>query len=301
MRITQGMLNNRLLSDAAARQAEIAATQREIATGRRLNRPSDDPLQVREALVERSTVSEIEGHRRSATSATSRLDATDSSLGQLSQLIQRAKELAIQAANGTVDAKDRETMALEVDQIAEAAKDAVRVQVDGAWIFSGTDSTTPPYAFGSDTFAGNAATVAREIGPGVSVGVNVSAASVLGSGQGAADGLLLNTLRDLADHLRGGTPADLAALRGADLAGLTANLDTVNAAQATVGAAQVRVDAAVARLDDLDMAGQTRLRDLEGADLAEALTRLTTQKTAYEAALKTGAQLFQLSLLDFLR
>ncbi len=135
----------------------------------------------------------------------------------------------------------------------------------------------------------------------MSVQVNVSAGSILGSGQGAADGLLLNTLRDLADHLRGGTAADVAAIGTTDLQRLDANLETVTIARATIGATQVRVDAAEARLDDIEDAGQLRLQDIEGADLAESLTRLSSEQSAYQAALRVGSSLIQTSLLDFLR
>lgn len=301
MRITHGMLSDRLLADLRDRQTEIARSQREVATQRRIQRPSDDPLAARDAVLQRTTLEGVEAHRRGIGSAISRLDAGDAALGDLTDVLHRARELAVQGANGTLAAVDRQTLALEMDQLAEAAKEALRVQVGGAELFSGTATTTTPYAPGSDVYAGDSGTVAREVGPGVSVKVNVTAGELLGSGQAAADGKVLDTLRDLADHLRGGTDADLTALRTADLQALEANGDAVGVARATLGATRNRVDAAAARLDQVQDAGRLRLSELEDSDLADVLTRLSVQQTAYEAALRSSASLVQTSLLDFLR
>ena len=301
MRITHGMLNDRLLADLRDRQVELARTQREVSTQRRIQRPSDDPLAARDAVLQRTTLEGLDAHRRGVGSAVSRLDASDTALGAVGDVLLRARELAIQGANGTLAQKDRDKIALEIDQLAEAAKEALRVTVDGAELFSGTATTTAPYAAGSDVYAGDNGVVAREVGPGVSVQVNVTAGAILGSGTTAADGKVLDTLRGLATHLRGGTATDLAALRGTDLQALQANADAVGTARATLGATRNRVDAAETRLDQLEDAGRLRLSELEDTDLAEALTHLSSQQTAYEAALRSGASLVQTSLLDFLR
>ena len=301
MRITHGMLSDRLMADLRDRQVDLARTQREISTQRRIQRPSDDPLAARDAVLQRTTLEGVDAFRRGVGSATSRLDASDTALGELGDVLHRARELAVQGANGTLSQTDRNKIALELDQLAEAAKEALRVNIDGAELFSGTATTTLPYAPGSDVYAGNAGVVAREVGPGVSVQVNVNAGDLLGSGQGAADGKILDTLRDIAGHLRGGTAADLDALRGGDLQALRVNTDAIGTARATLGATRNRVDAAATRLDQLEDAGRIRLSELEDTDLAEALTHLGSQQTAYEAALRSSAAIVQTSMLDFLR
>lgn len=301
MRITHGMLDQRLLADLRESQSAIARTRSEITSQTKLQRPSDDPLAVRDAILQRTTLEDVSAHRRGVSSAISRLDASDTALGELGDVLHRARELAVRGATGTFSQADRDKIALEIDQLAEAAKEALRVQIDGAELFSGTATTTRPYAPGSDVYAGDAGTVAREVGPGVSVKVNVTAGEILGSGQAAADGKVLHVLRDLADHLRGGTDADLDALRTTDLEALQANADAIGTARATLGATRNRVDAASDRLDQLEDATRLRLSDLEDVDLADALTRLNMQQTAYEAALRASASVVQMSLLDFLR
>jgi flagellar hook-associated protein 3 FlgL len=62
-----------------------------------------------------------------------------------------------------------------------------------------------------------------------------------------------------------------------------------------------RATAATSRLEDLEDLTKNGIDDLTGVDLAKALTDFTAQQSAYQAALKVGAQVIQPSLLDFLR
>jgi flagellar hook-associated protein 3 FlgL len=134
----------------------------------------------------------------------------------------------------------------------------------------------------------------------VEIPINTDIRALLGDGQGARDAKLLNTLRDIADHLRGGTTADANALRGTDLQRLDANLDTLNGIRADVGARTNRLSIADSRLSGLALNTTTLLSDTEDADMAETITQYTTQQAAYSAALKAGANIVQTSLLDFL-
>jgi flagellar hook-associated protein 3 FlgL len=302
MRITQGMLADRTLRDLQAGQREVARLQEQVSTGRKVLRPSDDPLAARNAVLRGSELEAVDAHREAVDEATGWLQATDAVLGRVGNVLSRAKELALQAANGTLDQAGRERIAIEVDQLVQSAKDAGNAQQGGRFLLAGTATTAPPYAAGaSDAYAGDAGNVVRQVGPGVAVAVNVRGDAVLGGGQAAADGLALDALRDLADQLRGGTPGDLQAIRTTSLQALDRNIDLVATTRASVGATQNRVDAAAARLDEVQGTAEKVLDGLVGADLTESLLQLNAQKSAYEAALQTGARLIQPSLLDFLR
>lgn len=301
MRITHTMLTDRLLGDLRVSKDRIAEAQQQVSTGRRINRPSDDPSGARAAVTQRAELAGLARHKDAVAEASDWTDATDTALGGLADLLHRARELAVQGANGNYTTSDREKIAAEIDQLAAAAKERANARIGDRFLFSGTATTTAPYSTASDTYAGDTGAVLREIGPGVTVQVNQLGSQVLGSGQTPGDGLLLDTLRDVAQHLRGGTPADLAALRGADLQGLQANLDTISAARSANGATATRLQSAARSLDDLAFAGETRLDRIEGADMTQAILALSTRQSAYEAALKSGATVIQPSLMDFLR
>jgi flagellar hook-associated protein 3 FlgL len=318
MRLTNNMVSTRVMSDLQARYKQMSTTQESISTGKRVNRPSDDPTA---AAMERQRTGDLEGIKRSQDSvAASRsyLDAAESGLASITKILARAGELAVQGANGTLSQDNRNSIAAEIDQLTKAAKDALNVKFGDAYVFSGTKSDVPPYSLATgDAYQGDTGAIVREAGAGVTLQLNgpfvplngspagataaLTADTVLGSGTAGGDGRVLATLESLSAHLRGGTAADMTALQTTDLAALKANETTVSDARAVIGATSNRADAAATRLEDLEAATNKTLDDLTGVDLAEALTDFTAQQTAYQASLKVAAQIIQPSLLDFIR
>jgi flagellar hook-associated protein 3 FlgL len=318
MRLTNNMVSTRVMSDLQIRYRQMTATQETISTGKRVNRPSDDPTA---AAMERQRTGDLEGIQRSKDSVAagqSYLDAAESGLDGITKILARANELAVAGANGALSQDNRNAIAAEIDQLTKAAKDALNVKFGDAYVFSGTKSDVPPYSTATgDAYQGDTGAIVREAGAGVTLQLNgpfvplngtpagasaaLTADTVLGSGTAGGDGRVLATLEALSAHLRGGTAADMTALQTTDLTALKANQTAVSSARAVIGATSNRADAAASRLEDLEAATKQRLDDLTGVDLAEALTDFTAQQTAYQASLKVAAQIIQPSLLDFIR
>ncbi|HWH93094.1 MAG TPA: flagellar hook-associated protein FlgL [Baekduia sp.] len=313
MRITNNMVSARVVSDLQARYAQLADTQLQISTGRRVNQPSDDPLAAAQERLRTSELSGIKASQDSVAGAQTWLNQTETSLGQVRDALSRAGELALEGANGSYSQSDRDAIAGEIEQLVKAAKDAMNAKVGGDFIFSGTKSDTAPYSTATgDAYQGDAAAVTRDGGAGVTLQNNptfvtlggtsepLNAASVLGNGSASGDGRVLDALTQLAAHLRGGTTADLQAIQTTDLQAIKANQTAVSAAVSAVGAMSNRATAAASRLEDLEDGAIQSIDDLTGVDLAKAITDYSTQSAAYQASLKVGAQIIQPSLLQFL-
>lgn len=301
VRITDSMVSRTILSDLGAADRRLALTQRRLSSGKQLTRPADDPFGVDRAMRLRSELEATRQFRRNVNEGSGWTTATEAALTRITDVVQRARELLIDGGNDSNGPVAREAIATEIDALTESLKQEANATYGGRSVFAGTATETTPYELGgSDVYAGNAGTVARVIGSGVSVAINVSAQGLLGNGQGAADNKLLDVMRDLAEHLRGGTPADAEALRGTDLERLDTNLDELTRVRAVVGATANRLDAAGTRLDELEESGTDLLSKVEDADMAETLVQYSTQKAAYESALHAGANIVQTSLLDFL-
>src|SRR5262249_26346842 len=156
-------------------------------------------------------------YRRNVNDGSGWTTATEAALTRITDVVQRARELLVDGGNDSNGPIAREAIATEIDALTESLKQEANATYGGRFGFAGTATETTPYEIGgADTYAGNAGSVARVIGAGVSVAVNVNAQGLLGDGQGAADNKLLDVMRDIADNLRGGTPADAEALRGTD-------------------------------------------------------------------------------------
>ena len=299
-RVTNNMMSRALLTDVNSLTTRMARTQQSISSGRQITAPSDDPLGTQRSLGLRSTIEGAQQHQRNIDEATGWLQTTDDALGDISNIINRARELTVQGASDSLGQDQLNAIALEIDQLVAAAKESANASFQGTYVFSGAATTTAPYASGSDTYQGDpTGVIARTIGPGVSVQINTNASDLLGTGGG--DTKLIDNLRTIAAHLRSGTVADRNALRNGDLKSLSTNHDELNKARATLGAVQSRLDSAKSRLADVEMTTTQLLANTEDTDLAKAILELTNQQNVYSAALRSGASLIQPSLLDFLR
>jgi flagellar hook-associated protein 3 FlgL len=272
-------------------QERLAAAQSQVSSGKRIEKPSDDPLGAERAMRLNDQLATTSGYRNAVDESRSWLDATDSALDSLNQIVQHVRELTLQAANGSTSDAGRQSIKQQIDQLTEEAKSTLNSAYDGRYIFSGTKTDTPPYSAATgDAYQGDASPVVRQIGPGVSVQVNVTGDDVLSG--------LLPALRTLSSHLASN---DTAALGTSDLQAIDAGFDNLTAKRGVIGAITNRVDAAGSRLDDTSDITTAFLSKTEDADLPQALTDLSAQQTALQAALRGGATLIQQSLMDFLR
>jgi flagellar hook-associated protein 3 FlgL len=301
-RITNLMISRSVLTDLNDVSRQLSKTQQKMSSGKEITRPSDDPYGTSRALTLRSDLDGVKQYQRNIGEATAWQNISDAALAKISDAVQRARELTIQAATDSAGQAARNAAAQEIDQLIETVKGEANASYGGSYVFSGTATATKPYAVGgSDAYAGDNGTVAREIGPGVSVPVNVVGQTILGNGQASGDNKLLDVLRDITDNLRGGTAADGNALRGTDLQRLDSNLDALTQTRATVGATTNRLEAADGRLQQVEETTTSLLSDVEDADMAKTYINFSMQQNVYQSALRAGSNIIQQSLLDFLR
>jgi flagellar hook-associated protein 3 FlgL len=304
-RITHGMMQRNVLADLNAVSTRLSKTQGKIASNREITRPSDDPFEASRAMALRQSLAATRQHQRNAQDAQGWQEATEQALGQITDLMHRARELVVRGATDSADAADRLSIATELEQIIESVKQNANATYRGSYLFSGTMTHTLPYQQGAvDAYACDEAGldplvpgVLREIGPGVTMPVNTVGREFLGDGQAAGDGKLLNTLRDIVDHLNAD---DGAALR-TDGTALQGHVDTLLGVRARNGAQTNRLEAATTRLDQISGALTTQLSNTEDADIAKTIIEFNSQSAAYQASLRAGANLVQASLMDFLR
>jgi flagellar hook-associated protein 3 FlgL len=310
-RITTRMVQSTVLSDINAASDKLMRTQLRASSGKQITRPSDDPYGTSKAIALRSSVAATQQYQHNVSDGTGWMNATEQAMASMTSSVQRARDLLVQGANGTVDASSRASMADEIDQIIAGLKQDANTKYGASYLFSGSATDTVPYpkpddASGVDDayqgdLGGSDPTkvgVVRQIGPGVSLTINTVASDIIGSGQAAGDGKLLDTLRDISAHLRSG---DTASLTGSDQTALDSNIDKLLEARAANGAKTNRLDAAASRLEQVEGSVTESLSNVEDADIAQTMIDLSSQTAAYQAALKSGANLVQSSLMDFLR
>lgn len=299
-RITHNMMSQHLLADIRRSTSEIARSSNEVSSGKRIQTAMDDPTGAHRALRLRAELAENAANQTGVDATTGWTAVSDTALNSVGDVIHRTRELVIQASNDTLQPADRLNIAKELSQLIEQVKSSANAKFGDQYVFAGQDSTNAPYAAGPvDTFGGDTGAIVRSIGPGQTLQINVTGDAIFGGTPG--DGKLLDTMRTALANLSSSAPVDLASLRGPVLQGLTANLDQVLSARSQIGAVQNRAILADSRIADVKLAVTEQLTNVEDVDMAEAITRLSSQQTAYQAALSAGAKVIQPSLMDFLR
>lgn len=296
MRVTTGMLIDGVLADLRSTWSRLARYERELSSGKRLLRPSDDPVGVVRFLSLRSELNRINRYLTNADDASNWLDMTDAALGQAGDVIQRVRELAVSTL-GTVPRSTLEAAYAEVSRLLEQLVAIGNTRYADRYIFAGQKTLTPPFALdftkGSPVvYGGDGQAIWREVGPGITIQVNRPGSGALQQAM-EATAYFLGQL-DAAIRNGGTVASDV-------LGGLDGALDAILQERAQVGADAHRIEATRSRLQDSVYEVTSLLFETEDADMAEVIVRLTSTEAAYRAALEAGARIIQPSLLDFLR
>jgi flagellar hook-associated protein 3 FlgL len=142
MRVTNNMLIDRTMYYMNNNLNRLQKVQDQLSTGKKIEVPSDDPVVAAKALQLRTDVSQVEQFKKNATDAYSWMDTTEGTLSNLTDILQRARELAVQGANGTLTPNDRDAINQEVKQLKAQAINMANSTYAGRYIFSGYATDT---------------------------------------------------------------------------------------------------------------------------------------------------------------
>jgi flagellar hook-associated protein 3 FlgL len=295
------MLATQVLGNITGSMERLAKVQEQLSTTKRINRPSDDPLGSNLVLRFRSAKDALEAFQRATEAAQERLRATESPLTRVTEVLQQARETALEGSSDTLQGS-RTALAANVDQLLEDLLSLGNTKYAGRYVFGGTQTDTPAFNATRDATGhitavsanplGIDRTIEAEVGEGFVVQANVP-----GDQAFTKDVDVFQILIGLRDALNAD---DTGAIAGA-IDTLATGVDQVTTATGTVGVAIQRLEAVQTRNQD-DLTRTERLRSqVEDADIAEVYLDLNRMQNAFQASLAAGARALQQSLLDFLR
>src|SRR5438132_1581037 len=123
MRITYGMSAANSLRNIELNQERMAAVEAQLTSGARIAKPSDDPIGAAQAMGFQQSIDQSNQYLKNIDQGTNWLNSTDATLGVVTADMQRARELTVQAANGTLSPADRAAIQLEVSQLQQSVLD----------------------------------------------------------------------------------------------------------------------------------------------------------------------------------
>jgi flagellar hook-associated protein 3 FlgL len=296
MRVTFQSVFRNSLYDINRTSEETARRQQEVSSGKRIDVASDDPSAMSTTISEKAEMATIDRYLEATDSVESRLTVVDTVLSDIIRQITNAQSRAAAGRNSFLTTTQRTAIAGEIRESASAMLTAISTQYRGMYLFSGGQSTTPPFTAGPpiSPYQGDSSVAHVDVARGKAVQVTFDGGAIL---QGASAADLLQTLATLANDVQSGNAAGI----DAALAELGQAFDRVTNAQTRVGLDLASLADSRGRLDSLRRASDARRSAAEDANLAESISGLTQADAAHRAALGALANAGKLSLMDYIK
>ncbi|MGZ0087121.1 flagellar hook-associated protein FlgL [Caldibacillus thermoamylovorans] len=295
MRVTQFMLANNMLRNLSNSYDRLGKYQEQLTTGKKITRPSDDPVVAMKGIAYREELARVKQYQRNIGEVHNWIDSADDALDKVGLALQRIQELVVQASTDTATPEDRKKIADEIDQIQKHVVDIGNTKIGDKYIFNGADTKNPLFIGypGQPGFAvnGNQGDVEIEVFDGIKLDVNIEGKT------------LFTGMIGMLDQLK--TALNDPSSSGKAIEGYLSRIETQQnvllSARSELGAKQNRVEMMENRLATQEEIATKLMSNNEDIEYEKAITDLITQESVHRAALSVGARIIQPTLVDFLR
>ncbi len=297
LRVTNSSLTSVYTARIAANRHRLQVAQEQISSGKKINRPSDNPFGAESVLRYRSLQNAVEHFEQNAATVKDNLLIADGMMNSYQQLIDRANVLMTQGASDTTTPTAREALAKELDGIRQQMLAIANKKSDDRFIFGGTRQNVAP--FDADGISAGATSLQMvQVEPDAApIAAGITAEQIFTN----SDGSIFDTIENAANALRGtGDPvADKAAVLGS-LDSLATFTTQASNGLAQLGASLNAIDSAGQRLTSQSLAFQETIDRFETADIAALAVELSQAGTALQATLQATALTGKGSLMDLI-
>lgn len=280
-----------------ARELHSRATE-PLATGRRINRLSDDPTKITEYFRLQNELARKQQYELNINTARTQIDMTDLVVSQMVDLVNEASTLGIQANDPSLSPTEVTSISGRLTDITSEITDLANTQLDGEYIFAGYLATTQPFTVNGAppppmVFNGDTNVTSIQVSPTKQVPVSLNGDNLFTGGGGNTDVFL--TLDDLNTAIQAQNSANIAT----ELDNLEVVLSQFLDARATLGNSGQALDTAQSFLDNKELFDQERTALIIDADLAQATADLSFAEFTLESAFAVSSRIMQVSLSSF--
>ncbi|MDP4104075.1 MAG: flagellar hook-associated protein FlgL [Bacillota bacterium] len=298
MRVTQSMLAANSLRNLSANYLKMGQDQDQLSSGKKINKPSDDPVAAMKGMSYRSDLASVGQYKRNVSELQTWMDNSESGMNEANSALQRIRELVVQSQNSSLTDVDKQAIADEVGQLQQHLVKTANTQVAGKYIFHGNDVLNPPVVQENPPKVAANLTDPKtndysiEVSSGVTLQANVNPANAFPQEMFDVVGSIQTTLQS-----SNSSSTNMDSL----LTSLDKVMDTMSAERSELGARSNRLDMVSNRLDQQEVTATQVLSDNEDVDMEKVIMDLTNQESVYRASLSVGSRIIQPSLMDFLK
>ncbi|MGD9943755.1 MAG: flagellar hook-associated protein FlgL [Burkholderiaceae bacterium] len=294
----------RSLDAMSGRRSSLLDLQHQMATGKKLNSPSDDPVNAAAAERTRAQLARIELERRMMSHATSMLSQAENAMGNAGEVLQLVREKLVAAGNGPLAAQDRALIGQQVRQLRDELLSIANLR-DGAggYVFGGQGTNSAPFpSAASPSFAPNAGEQ--------STGTDLSFTTVQ-DGRAlfqdlSANGTPQSIFKTLDDAIAllenpSADPTTIMAGMETAMSGVDNALERLLLKRTEAGEQLRALESRASLLETGELQARGQLSEMVDLDYASAISQFQNEQTALNAAMSTYAQISRMSLFDYLR
>lgn len=330
MRITNRMMTSSFLNDMQRNLNKMNKIQNQLTSGKEVRRPSDNPFIVARSMQLNGDISANEQYNSNIKDTINWLDATDTALGQLTDTMQRIRELMVSAGNAAYGEDEKNAIKDEINQRIEEVGTILNSSFDGKYIFGGSRATFKPVITEKNENGNNVISYAGkdgeiiylntdsykekaqldmldkklsvEISKGVTMEYNVTSKQILEFNDGVGESInLMSLLSDITNNISSNNLDESSKLTNENLKDITSSIDNLLKVRAEVGAKQNRMESAQLKNEEENFNLTEVLSANEDINFTEKTMQSATMQTIYIASLQTSAKVIQPSLLDYIR
>ncbi|MBN1467477.1 MAG: flagellar hook-associated protein FlgL [Fusobacteriaceae bacterium] len=333
MRVTNRMMSQNVVNNIQTNMSKLDKTNDKLSKGTKISMPGDDPTGAVKTMAYKTTLNEIEKFTANTQNAKNFLSYTDVALGQVGDVIQRIRELTVQATTETYEQTARDSIAAEINELLGQIVSVANSKIGDKFIFAGFNTLEKPFETKTGNelkkeasidpsltdvngnkreginaenivkveYTGDDGKLLAEIDKGIVVEYNVPGARVFTNNEhNLVDSII--KLRD--EILKGNTVEDRinsGTTVNNELGNLDKNLDILMRYRAEVGAKMNRMEAMEQRQRDNKVSMTDLLSKTQDTDITETINDLKVQESVQRMSLSVGAKVIQPTLVDFLK
>jgi flagellar hook-associated protein 3 FlgL len=296
MRVNPNMQSDMLFYLQASQTEEQTAIE-QLATGLRVNVPSDDPAAAAANLVNNAALGADDQFVQNIDSVQQTMTSADSTLSSVITQLTKAISLGVEGGDGTLSDSDRQAIAQQVSNIKDQIFSLANTTFQGVYLFGGTETSSAPFVKDSSVssgvqYAGTEQSNQVQIGAGQQVATSVPGDQLFGSG----DTGVFGSLQTLINALQSGSTSDI----GTATVGLRTAFDGVNTSRVVYGNTLSSLTEQENYLGQEKVNLQQNEDQLVAADPTKAASDMSQAALAQQAALEATAKAQSLNLLNYL-
>jgi len=286
-----------ILADLQQSQTAVNTALQEVATGKSVNVPSDNPAAAAAMVQNTIETANVDQYTQNVNSTLSMLQTADSSMGSVVNSLTQAISLGTEGANGTTNATDLQAIATQVQGILESVVAQANTSYQGAYLFGGTKTSSAPYTASSSSssgyaYNGNNDVNSVAVGDDMNVQVNLPGSQVFSN----SNTDVLGSLSTLVSALQSGNPTQIKSATSA----ITTALNYVTEQRVFYGNAESQLNLQETSLQQETVNLTSQQSSLVDVDEAQAATDLSQAETADNAAEAAAAKVLPNTLLNYL-